>query len=116
MDHPCSNCGNAVKARRPSQSGKHFCPRPQCQTAKQRFYRKAQNKAVKQTLLEVAAEFVRDLVQLERRECPGCGLPNAVPGWAHRDATGLAPCFAVGSQGSAIPELLDVVHPERRPS
>lgn len=110
----CDNCGGPVLVRRPSKSGKHFCKASKCQTAKQRFYREAgQTDSV-----DLARQLVHDVANLARKTCPGCGLENAVPGWAHRDAPGSSrPCYASGGLGPGLPSgYLDAVHPELVPN
>lgn len=109
--NPCANCGAPVAVRRPSSSGKSFCKLSACQTAKQRFYRERRNTSVD----DLVGSLVSALASGRRVECHGCGLENAVPGWAHRDAPGSgSPCFAVGALGAGLPSgMLDRVHPER---
>lgn len=113
----CTNCQGPVAVRRPSASGAHFCNAKTCKAAKVRFYR---NRVAEEAELEgnpLRIQLVRDLCELERVECHGCGLPNALPGWAHRSGDGLNPCFAVGNKGRALgPGYLDAIHPERVPS
>lgn len=112
-DNACANCADPVKARRPSRSGKHFCSKSACQTAKQRFYREKGQVGPTLTLLAL----IRDLASLERSPCV-CGLPDALPGWAHRDAPGSStPCYRSGSKGAQLPDhALDAIHPDRAPA
>lgn len=114
-------CQNTVSSRKPSESGKHFCPRPACQAAKQRHFRATRRRERDSEQLGLERDAVRALVialaHVERTRCASCGLEDALPGWAHRAAPGsFDPCFGVGHQGRDLPgDLLDCIHPERRP-
>jgi hypothetical protein len=111
--NPCTNCADEVPARRRSESGKHWCQRPKCQSAKQRYYRKRVKAEADQTVAQVRAQLVYDLAHKERTNCAHCGLGDALPGWAHRDETGTKACVNLGSAGREVPELLDQIHPGR---
>lgn len=111
--NPCDNCSAPVAVRRPSASGKHFCKRSKCQTAKQRFYRERGNLDT-QALI---GKLVSDLAAGRRVYCDKCGLKNALPGWGHRNGpNSLTPCYGVGSLGAGLPKgMLDSIHPELAP-
>lgn len=110
--HACSNCQAPVQVRRPSKDGHHWCKQTLCQTAKQRHYRTARNTEGDNLILQL----VTSLAHLERTAC-GCGLQNALPGWAHRDPSNPnQPCYRSGSAGPGLPQgMLDAIHPELRP-
>lgn len=123
-------CDQLVRARRPSESGMHWCSHPKCQAAKQRWIR-AQRRQRLEELSERTAEdaknltpdamselllFVSNLATRDRVECPTCSHPAAVPGFMHprgtpEDPTGAnsvtatPPCFAVGNRGALIGPL-----------
>lgn len=116
--NPCSECGGPVPARRPSATGEHWCSKKDCQNAKQRWNYARRNKVDDLTQKVLIRQLVFDLAHLGRRPCEKCGLSDAVPGWAHRDARNPnGPCFGVGAQGPGLPGgLLDAIHPEVVPS
>jgi hypothetical protein len=116
--NPCSNCSNPVASRRRSKSGMHFCTRPACQAAKQRFYRHRREETAEEDARSEQLQLVESLVSSVRIECHGCGLENALPGWAHRDATDpVKPCTAVGNKGRKLgPGFIDTIWPELVPS
>lgn len=111
--HVCSGCQGPVQVRRPSKTGEHWCPKSECQAAKQRFYR-ARGKLPNQDVDALQRQFISDLAHRERVTCGQCGLPNALPGWAHRSEAGSqTPCYGVGAQGRGLGGgWLDLVHPE----
>lgn len=114
--NPCTNCGEPVAERRPSSSGTHWCIRAECQAAKQKFYRRRRAESAEQEAHPLRMKLITDLVTLDRTACTKCGLANALPGWYHRDETGLAPCFGTGSLGKGLGAgYLDAIHPERAP-
>lgn len=110
-------CTNIVVARRPSTSGKHFCPAKRCQSSKQRFYRTLRLEQAKLAGRDVIAALIATLVQPDNRStCPACGHEDALVGWAHRNAPGGGPCFGLGNMGPGLPPgLLDIIHPGRAP-
>ena len=113
---PCTNCGGSVAVRRPSKSGNHYCTASPCQSAKQRFYRGRKAEVAEVGATEERLQLVVDLASGRRAECPRCGLPDGLPGWAHGDTTGLARCFGLGPKGRAAgAAFLDAVHPSRVP-
>lgn len=109
----CDNCGDPVQVRRPSKTGKHFCKKTPCQTAKHRHYREAVTVDAKAEL----ADFVRDALHGRRTSCDYCGLEDAIPGWVHRTPGDPGkPCFGAGARGSQVPGVvIDAVHPELAP-
>lgn len=115
-ENACTNCAAPVPTRRPSHSGTHWCQKPECQAAKQRYYRHRKAKVAEKTTAEVAAEFVSTLLYGERHRCHLCGLEDAVPGFVHRNTDPMVPCFGMGNKGREITAALDVVHPNRAPS
>lgn len=112
----CSNCGDPVRVRRRSASGEHWCSKPVCRNAKQRFYYARRKGVTGQVAADLVTQLVHDLAHLARTACR-CGLADAIPGWAHRDARDPhSPCYGVGSLGPGLPPgLLDAVHPDLRP-
>lgn len=116
IENPCTNCTSPVAQRRPSTSGTHWCNRTECQAAKQKFFRGRRADAADTNAHPLRLQLVADLAHKERTNCI-CGLKDALPGWYHRDATGLKPCYAVGNQGKGLgPGYLDAIHPDRVPS
>ena len=128
--HPCDGeyqdangmtvkCPNTVSTRRPSDTGTHWCSNPPCQAAKQRYFRakaRRDREAARSGSQRSAVHaLIHDLLNLERKPCSGCGLPNSLPGWYHRSGPGAAtPCYDQGSKGRDLPPgTLDVVWPER---
>ncbi len=112
----CTNCQGEVHVRRPSHSGNHYCAKPECQSAKQKFYRNRRAAQADLSATEERLELLAAVVNGQRTACPRCGLEDALPGWAHRNETGLKPCFGVGAKGTAAGVTwLDVVHPDRVP-
>lgn len=107
----CDNCGDSIVARRPSKSGKHFCSRPPCQAARQRWHRQnrpsvlaaeraaAELESAKQALLAVVVgeQFLTD-------GCPECGQAPAYEGWVHPTPGWGKVCNGSGIGGN-IPEL-----------
>lgn len=113
----CSNCQGPVAVRRPSASGHHYCQAPACQAAKQRYYRGRRAEQRDEDLRNEFLQLVHDLLHVERRRCDACGLEDALPGWVHRDATGLRPCYAWGNRGKDVGlPVLDQIHPGRVPT
>lgn len=89
-DVPCSNCGDPVKRRRPSMTGKHFCGKRNCVRAKDRFYyrRRAEGSMVdegrrQEEARQLVANFVHAAVHGERADCGTCGRPDVVAHYAH---------------------------------
>lgn len=87
---PCDACGAAVKLRRPSLSGAHFCIRKDCQAAKQRFYqrRRADEAArLEEMNQQLQVDFLTAILSRvasgERSQCQACGREDAVDGIAH---------------------------------
>lgn len=115
-DVPCSGpgCTANVKQRRRSATGKHWCKRKECQTAKQRFYREQRegpkdtgpeiekaNAKVKQYetgLLSMIDLLTDTTVGFARIECPGCGRPDAIRGFPHPSLSDRSPCDAVNRE------------------
>lgn len=119
MENPCTNCTNPVAERRPSTSGTHWCKRPECQAAKQKFYRNRKAEEAERLATPIRLQLLNDVIRRERVVCSLCGLENALPGWAHRDRTagGLTPCYGTGRQGPGLGTgYLDVIHPELVPT
>jgi hypothetical protein len=117
LPNSCTNCGGPVRVRRPSQTGHHYCSEPVCQAAKQRFFRSTQVGKANETAEAERLQLVADLATGRRSPCHQCGLEDGLPGWAHRDATGLKPCFALGNRGKlAGAPYLDAIHPGRVPA
>lgn len=86
----CDHCGGALVARRPSLSGAHFCARPKCQAAKQRFhYRRrrdgiiARDRDVAQERLDLLSNVLFRITHTDRVACEDCGRADAVPGVLH---------------------------------
>lgn len=114
--HDCSNCGDAVQVRRPSKSGKHFCPRPVCQAAKQRFhYRDRLERLAREEAGIPTHEQVIEGLRLalftalvEERYltdgCPKCGQTPALQDWIHPTPGWTKVCFGTGIAGNE-PEL-----------
>lgn len=89
-DAKCSNCGDPVKRRRPSLTGKHFCAKKGCQRAKHRFHhrRRADGAAESEAKRAEAHEkmllaFVAAVANADRIDCETCGRRGVVPGYAH---------------------------------
>lgn len=98
-DAKCSNCGDAVKRRRPSLTGKHFCAKKGCQKAKHRFHhrRRAEGAAESEARLiedqrKQTANFVSAALHGPRVDCDTCGRPEVVPRYAHPVPDWSAPC------------------------
>lgn len=98
-------CSNRVNARRPSSTGKHFCPAKRCQASKQRFYRTRRIKEATLQSGELMLALVRAMMVPDGRvPCAHCGHPSALPGWAHpADAAATTPCYALGKLGPGLP-------------
>lgn len=121
----CSNCGSAVKQRRPSETGEHYCSQPGCQAARQVAFR-ARRKKIKQaiergeayTVDESRRRFLDAALNQPRVVCGACGLQNAVNGYFHRDAPGSrSPCYQCGNLGADLgPGWLDLANPELDPN
>lgn len=107
----CTACKGEVKVRRPSHSGEHYCPKPDCQAAKQRAYRQRRSADKARLdkmnldqregyLLEVVARMSRGetpfrderqsyvfeaalLAKQGRQPCASCGREDAVAGLPH---------------------------------
>lgn len=122
--YDCSNCGDPVQARRPSQNGDHFCTKRECVNAKQKLYYNRRKKARLAAAEHVATiddvdqerrAFVEVAIHRPRIECPVCGLPDGVGGWVHRDARKpmQAGCSGLGGNGKNLGlPWLDAVHPD----
>lgn len=115
VGHP--TCSNFVKSRKPSASGRHYCPEPECQAAKQRWMRadrKAKARSSQPGAVDEVSELVRTLGTGRRVTCDTCGYANALPGWAHRIGVGVPePCFGTGGQGGGLPKgMLDLAMPD----
>lgn len=113
----CYHCGGAVKSRKPSTSGASFCRKPECQAAKQRFFRQRWKTGLTvERDGDVSRTFISRALHEPRQACPVCGLPDAVPPYIHRDARKPAVgCAGVGGVGPAegLPSFwVDVVHPD----
>lgn len=106
-------CQNLVATRRPSASGKHFCTRPECQVAKQRFYRQRKIERERLEGQELMLRFIADIVRGEREDCVYCGHEQALVGWIHRNQSGSA-CNKLGTLGVGLPRgAIDLVNPTR---
>lgn len=119
--NPCSNCGSPVPARRTSQSGYHWCRKPECQAQKQaklRAARRLEGQTGQPYSFQTSlAFFIKAAVHSPRRACDQCGLEDAVNGYAHRTADGSSICQGTGALGSELGAFwIDLIHPERRPS
>lgn len=105
--YPCDNpsCSNRVVATKPSKSGLHFCTRsPACQAAKQKALRVHRGESVKSELANGALALVEALLTKDRVKCWGCGLTNALPGYAHPDGKG-GGCVSLGQTPYGGPEF-----------
>jgi hypothetical protein len=107
--HDCDNCGDSVVRRRPSKTGRHFCKRPQCQAAKQRFYRQRAKLditppevAIENTKLALFAAIVQEKFFIGG--CPECGQAPAYDGWVHPTPGWGRVCTGTGIGGD-VPEL-----------
>lgn len=110
ITYECSFCRGPVQSRRPSQTGRHYCSKPGCQAAKQRFYRSertrtghknaADREAEKAEIARRQAEarddtfvaIIRALAHQERVACPECKRTDALPNYIHPDPETGAPC------------------------
>ena len=108
-----SYCRGPVAARRPSDSGRHYCSKPDCQAAKQRYYRRMRT----ETGFKSAADRERERAELAQRQadarddqfvlvikalaagervyCEECKRKDALPGYVHPDPESGAPCRAL---------------------
>lgn len=129
---PCSGCGAAVKIRRPSHSGTHWCIRKECQTAKQRFYQKRRStEAVrieemeKGRALDYVVSALTHVAAGNRVVCDTCGRTDAVPGATHPGPDLQSNCRALVKQdppagvGTRVvlaiwPELRPIVEPAEK--
>lgn len=118
----CSNCGGPVLARRPSESGLHFCSKRECVNAKQRMLRARRIGPPAAVQEQVAlAALIADAMQPNLlRSCDTCGADRVLAGWVHRKfGSPLEPCWGVGTQGTGLGRLrrtaLDAVMPHLAP-
>lgn len=128
--HPCDGtdqvgqptCSNFVRSRRPSESGKHFCPELACQASKQRWLRAKRRLADERRAEGTEVSVTSMLIQLvatlgsgRRVTCDLCGYDQALPGWYHRAAPGVAKaCLGTGQQGAGLPAgVMDAAMPDR---
>lgn len=94
--YECDNpeCSERVLATRPSKSGFHYCStRPDCQAAKQKRLRSVRGETPKADLANHALALLGAVLHRDRVKCGGCGLTNALPGYAHPDGKGGACVF-----------------------
>ena len=60
--------------------------------------------------------FLRAALHGRRTDCAVCGHADAIVGYAHRNAVGGPPCFALGPRGVELPKgWVDIVFPDRAP-
>jgi len=123
----CRQCGAEMQRRRPSNTGAHFCTKPDCVKAKGRFYhrRRAENAAAREaTMARRLAEthqrqliaFVKAAVHAERADCETCGRPGVIPRYAHPVPDWTAPCNPVDrlpASGDPVltTELMKAIYP-----
>lgn len=109
---PCSECGDPVRQTRPSASGLHFCRKLDCQKAKSR--RLYQKRLDNQAGLErgLLLDLIHALAARPRKQCPECGLTNALPGYKHPLPDGTA-CSALGAtqMGSLAIHIVSAIWP-----
>lgn len=104
VDCSGDGCSNQLRQTKRSYSGLHFCKEPACQAEKQRRYsalRRAEQKHGNTTELEAVRDdmiaLLRAAIWGDRRQCPECGLMNALPGWPHPTTWG-QPCYEMGER------------------
>lgn len=109
---PCSHCQGPVKITKPSSSGHHFCREPECQAAKSKTYYRARATQAAAGEKYNILMLVHAIAHRPRRQCPQCGLVNALPGYAHPDQTGSA-CQELGSakMGGLANEFVESLWP-----
>lgn len=104
--HQCSSCGDPVAARRKSKTGTHWCSKPECVAAKQRFYYRHRSTAEQERLAKRQTQIDRfDLVAhviqgRPRTPCETCGREDAILGFAHPTPDWTAPCDGLGNRAS----------------
>ncbi len=109
-------CEAMVASRKPSESGRHFCSGPRCQTAKQRFYRQRRADLLVKSSGDLFVDFLYDALYRERTNCAYCGAQNVLPGWGHRASVGGRACLMLGQRGPGLPErAIDIAFPDRAP-
>lgn len=122
-DAACSNCGAAVKRRRPSKTGKHFCTKRTCQRAKDRFHYRRRAEGAAESEARLAETHQRQLVNFvgavanaDRIDCDTCGRPGVIPRYAHPVPDWSAPCnppdrLPVSGDAVLTTELMRSVYP-----
>lgn len=105
--HTCDNCGDPVLARRPSRHGKHWCSKPSCQAAKQRFYyatrastraARAEGETTEQLVKALLTAIVGERFLIDG--CPKCGRRDAIEGWVHPTPGWTQVCAGAGHLGN----------------
>lgn len=112
---PCSQCDAPVKIRRPSLTGRHYCQKPECQRAKQRFFYRQRVEGTKSTMAEIERRLAEERDHLiitilrlvttgERVLCADCGRPDVLANFGHPNQDWTAPC--PGGGGAQYPKGL----------
>lgn len=119
----CSNCGDPVKRRRPSLTGKHFCSKKLCEKAKQRFYYQRRVDGSAESEARRAADHQKMLVNFvghvandDRIDCDACGRAGVIPRYAHPVPDWSAACnpvdrLPVSADPNLTTKLMRAVYP-----
>lgn len=108
----CSACGGVVLVRRPSKSGTHWCPKPECVRQKVRYYRVRQTDEAFKTAQEVCLAFFTEVAKGHFHLCGYCGQERAIPGWQHPAADWSRACTGSGKRGDGLPiEWIEALWP-----
>lgn len=102
-----------MRQRRRSETGTHWCSKPDCIRKKNRFYRKRQADLVFATLEAELFAFFRDVVRGNFTHCANCGQERGLVGWMHPSPDWARPCRQLGAAGLSIPNhWLEIAWPK----